>query len=231
MNTKREKARLAGLCVVLAAFILIPASQAGAAADTTQFGVTAGSLSLSTAPDVPDFSPGLTLDGTAQTLNEDMDQSTSWQVADATGSGSGWNVNVVGDTAGGKSEVFAEYCPTNTDGPCLTNGVGYVTSGETLSANSLTLDSDMGSPASFSAVGGTTGTAPTHSCGSTCNADSASSVIIGTAAADAGMGTYQSTGYETNSIALSAPTTIKVLDDTEKVYRVDLVWTLASGPS
>ncbi len=222
-NTPR-RARLAGLCVAIAAFMLIPASQAGADADTTQFGVTAGSLSFNTAPNVPDFSPGLTLDGTAQTLNEDMDASTSWEVEDSTGSGSGWNVNVQGNSGG--SAVFKEYCVTGTDGDCTGAADTYIGT-KTLAANSLTLDS---ASASFSAQGGTTGTAPTHSCGSTCNVDSASSVIIGTAATDAGMGTYQSTGYGASSIALSAPTTIKAIDD-EAVYRVDLTWTLASGPS
>ncbi len=43
------------------------------------------------------------------------------------------------------------------------------------------------------------------------------------------MGTYQTNGYSATSVALSAPTTIKALQ-TNEVYRVDLVWSLNSGP-
>lgn len=220
---ERGRMKLLVMCMASAAFFIIPAAQASAA-DTTQFTVTAGSLEFSaaTAPDVPNFA-GLTLDGSAQTLNQTMN---SWEVEDSTGSGSGWNVNVQGDGTG--SAIFKEYCLTAATDPCLTNGVGYVTTGESLAANSLTLDSTS---ADFTAQGGTTGTAPTHSCGTTCNVDSAGAVIVASAAADAGMGTYQASLYTGTSLAVSAPTTVKALSDDEAVYRVDLTWTLASGPS
>ena len=97
----------------------------------------------------------------------------NFSVADATGSGSGYNVTVAGDGPSG-SAVFKEYCP---GGAC--GSAGYVTSGKTLAANSLTLNSTS---ATFSAQNGTTGTAPTHSCNSGCFVDSASPVKVISAA-------------------------------------------------
>jgi hypothetical protein len=197
-----------------------PLAVAVTANDTTQFAVTAGTLSFGTAPDAPNL-PGLTLNGQAQTLNAQM---ANFSMLDATGSGSGWNVSVIGDASGGKSAVFKQYCPNATCGS--DTGPGYVTSGATLAANSLTLNS---TGAGFTAQNGTTGTAPTHQCGAGCNVDSASTSKIVSAALNAGMGTYQANSYSATSLALSAPTTIKALQ-TNEVYRVDLVWSLNSGP-
>jgi hypothetical protein len=197
-----------------------PLAVAVTANDTTQFAVTAGTLSFGTAPDAPNL-PGLTLNGQAQTLNAQM---ANFSMLDATGSGSGWNVSVIGDASGGKSAVFKQYCPNATCGS--DTGPGYVTSGATLVANSLTLNS---TGAGFTAQNGTTGTAPTHQCGAGCNVDSASTSKIVSAALNAGMGTYQANSYSATSLALSAPTTIKALQ-TNEVYRVDLVWSLNSGP-
>ncbi len=202
--------------LVIAAF---PAA-AHAASDTTQFSVTAGTLSFGTAPDVPNLS-ALTLNGQAQTVNAQMN---NYSVVDATGSGAGWNVTVNGDASANHSAVFKQYCPNATCG--TDSGPGYVTGGATLAANSLTLSS---TGAGFSAQNGTTGTAPTHQCSSPCNVDSASAVRTVSAASGAGMGTYLTTGYGASSLALSAPTTIKALQ-TNEVYRLDLVWSLNSGP-
>jgi hypothetical protein len=206
-------ALLAGLCF---------ASLAGAASsnDTTQFAVTAGALSFGTSPDVPNFSP-LTLNGQAQTLNTTMN---SFSVLDATGGGSGWNVTVQGDSSAGKSAVFKQYCPVATCG--TDSGPGYVAGGATLAANSLTLNS---TGAGFTALNGTTGSAPTQQCPAGCNVDSASASKVISAAAAAGMGTYQSNGYSATSLGLTVPTTVKTLQ-TSEVYRLDLVWSLNSGP-
>lgn len=190
----------------LAACVL-PASALGAN-DTTQFSVTAGALTLTSAPDYPNLGT-LTLNGQAQTLTAQMGNFT---VADATGSGAGWNVSVVGDTAGGKSPVFKQW-----------NGTTYGSA--SLPANSLTLSS---TGASFSALNGTTGTAPTHSCGSGCFVDAASPVKLASAAVNAGMGTYATTGYGASSLSLAAPTTVKAIGS--DVYRVDLVTSVNSGP-
>ena len=216
----RRPARLLAAFAVLAVLSALQCASASAATDTTQFSVTAGTLSFGTAPDVPNL-PALTLNGQLQNLPAAMN---NYSVSDATGSGAGWNVTVNGDGSGGKSAVFKQYCPNATCG--TDSGPGYVTLGATLAPNSLTLSS---TGASFSAVSGTTGTAPTHSCGSSCNVDSASAVRTVSAASGAGMGTYQTSGYGASSLSLSAPTTIKTLQ-TNEVYRLDLLWSLNSGP-
>jgi hypothetical protein len=205
-SARRTRIAIAATACALAACVL-PASALGAN-DTTQFSVTAGALSLSSAPDYPNL-PNLTLNGQAQTLTAQMGNFT---VADATGSGAGWNVTVQGNTAGGFSPVFKRH-----------NGTSY--GSEALAANSLTLTS---TGASFSAQGGSTGTAPTHSCNSGCFVDSATPVKLASAAANAGMGTFASTGYGASSLSLSAPTTIKAIGS--DVYRLDLVTSVNSGP-
>ncbi|MFN2616083.1 MAG: WxL domain-containing protein [Thermoleophilaceae bacterium] len=210
-------------CAATVASLLAFAPMAGAAtsSDTTQFAVTAGSLAFGTAPDAPNL-PALTLNGQSQTLNAQM---ASYAVSDGTGSGSGWNVSVIGDSGVGKSAVFKEYC--NSGSACgSVSANSYATGGATLPANSLTLSS---SGAAFTAQNGTTGTAPTHQCSSVCNVDSASQSKIVSAAANAGMGTYQANSYGASSLALTAPTTIKTLAANE-VFRADLVWSLNSGP-
>jgi hypothetical protein len=200
--------------------LLLPALAAAATQeDKTQFSVTAGSLSFSTAPALPTLS-AVTLNGSSQTTNTTM---TNIGVADATGSGAGWNVTVEGQSGTGKSAVFAAYCPK---AKCGTDSEGYVTGGATLAANSLTLNS---TGASLSAQGGTTGTAPTLQCSTACNVDHATAVKIVSAAKEAGMGTYLTTGFTSTSLALATPTTLKVLPN-EEVYRVNLLWTLSTGP-
>jgi hypothetical protein len=188
--------------------------------DQTQFSVTGGSLSFTSAPALPTLT-SVTLNGAAQTTNTTM---TNFTVQDATGSGAGWNVTVNGNSNAGKSAVFKQYCPNATCG--TDRGPGYVAGGRTLAANSLTLGS---TGASFSAQSGSTGTAPTLQCGSACNVDSASAVKIASAATSAGMGTWATTGWSGTSLALSTPSTLQTLQ-TNEVYRVDVVWTLNSGP-
>jgi hypothetical protein len=211
-----------GTAVAAVVLATAPAAMAVTSPDATQFSVTSGTLSFTTAPDVPNL-PALTLTGAAQTLNAQMN---NFGVSDATGSAAGWNVTVAGDNTGGKSSVFKEYC-TNAGG-CGAHPQGYVSGGFTLAQNSLTLNSTS---AGFSAQGGTTGTAPTHQCNSTCNVDAApaSPVKIVSAASGAGMGTYNTTGYTATSLAGNAPSTVQALLANE-VYRVDLLWTLGSGP-
>jgi hypothetical protein len=210
------------LAATIALAVTLPASSGAATTsnDSTSFSVTAGSLAFSTAPAMPTLS-AITLNGQAQTTNTTM---SNFAVDDATGSGSGWNVTVNGNSAGGKSAVFKQYCPNATCG--TDSGPGYVTSGQTLPANSLTLNS---TGASFTGQNGTTGTAPTLQCSTACNVDSASAVKIVSAATSAGMGTWASSGWSGTSLALSTPSSLKTLQ-TGEVYRVDLVWTLNSGP-
>ena len=211
---------LALLSIVGLLAALAPATAAAATAeDKTQFSVTAGSLSFSTTPVMPTLT-SITLNGAAQTTNTAM---TNFGMADATGTGSGWNTTVAGQSGSGKSALFAQYCPTAT---CGSDAKGYVPSGATLPANSLTLNS---TGASFSAQSGTTGTAPTLQCASACNVDSATAVKIASAAVSAGMGTWLTTGFTGTSLALSTPSTLKALSNGE-AYRVNLLWTLGTGP-
>jgi hypothetical protein len=204
----------------IAVFVLVPAvARAATQEDKTQFSVTAGSLSFSTAPALPTLGT-ITLNGTSQTTNATM---TNIGVDDATGSGSGWNVTVEGQTGTGKSAVFAQYCPK---AKCGTESEGYVAGGQTLAANSLTLTS---TGASFTGQSGTTGTAPTLQCATACNIDHATGVKIASAALSAGMGTWLTGGFSATSLALSTPSTLKVLPN-EEVYRVNLLWTLGTGP-
>jgi hypothetical protein len=221
---RHGKATRAVVAAATAVGLLAGASSAVAAtsSDTTQFSVTAGTLAFTTVPDAPAF-PALTLTGQSQTLNAQMG---NFGVNDSTGSGAGWNVTVAGDNTGGKSPVFKQYC-TNGGG-CGAHPLGYVTSGYTLAQNSIQLDS---TGASFSAQNGTTGTAPTHSCNTPCSVDAApaSPVKVISAAASAGMGNYLTTGYGASSLAATAPSTTQALLANE-VYRVDLLWTLGTGP-
>jgi hypothetical protein len=195
---------------------------AATSSDTTQFAVTAGTLVFTTVPDAPNL-PALTLNGQQQTLNATMG---NFGVSDSTGSGAGWNVTVAGDNTGGKSSVFKAYC-TNAGG-CGAHPFGYVTGGATLAQNTLTLNS---TGAGFSAQNGTTGVAPTHQCNTPCNVDTApgSPVKVISAAAGAGMGSYLTTSYSGTSLAAITPSTTAALLANE-VYRVDLLWTLSTGP-
>jgi hypothetical protein len=194
-------------------------SIAATAEDKTLFSVTAGSLSFSTVPAMPTLT-SITLNGQAQTTTSTM---TNFGVADATGSGSGWNVTVAGQSGSEKSAVFAQYCPNAT---CGVDVKGYVPSGATLPANSLTLNS---TGASLAAQNGSTGTLPTLQCASACNVDSATAVKIASAALSAGMGTWLSSGFTATSLSLATPSTLKALANAE-VYRVNLLWTLGTGP-
>jgi hypothetical protein len=214
----RALAAIALACVI-AAVVMPGWALAATAEDKTQFEVKAGSLTFSTTPAMPTLS-AVTLTGAAQTTNTTM---TNFGINDATGSGSGWNTTVAGQSGSEKSAVFAQYCPNAT---CGSDTKGYVPSGATLPANSLTLNS---TGASFSAQSGTTGTAPTLQCSSACNVDSASAVKIASAAVNAGMGTWLTTGFSGTSLALSTPSTLKLLSNAE-VYRVNLLWTLSTGP-
>ena len=215
-----KRAAAAAAAVAITAVLAPAGALAATANDQTTFSVTGGSLSFATAPALPTLT-AITLNGQAQTTNTTM---TNFSVLDATGSGAGWNVTVNGNAAGGKSAVFKQYCPNATCGS--DSGPGYVSGGQTLAANSLTLSS---TGASFTGQNGTTGTAPTLQCASACNVDSASAVKISSAAAGTGMGTWASTGWGGSSLALSTPSTLKTLQSNE-VYRVDLVWTINSGP-
>ena len=214
-------AALAGIAVVLGWMTACPmaaVAQCSAPCDVAgQVAITAGTLSFATAPTVPNLG-SVVLDGDPQTIDATMNP---FAIDDATGSGSGWNVTVQGDSDSGYSPVFAEYCP---GGACGT--LGYVSAGATLPADSLTLDS---TGASFVDPGGTSGVAPALTCDSGCSLDSAAPVTIATATPDTGMGTWSAEGWSSASLVLSTPATLGVLPAND-VFQLDLTWSLASGP-
>src|SRR5258707_700812 len=189
------------LLACVAGALLATAAFGATQEDKAEFSVKAGSLSFSSTPAMPVLKE-VTLTGGAQTTNTTM---TNFGVQDATGSGSGWNTTVAGQSGSEKSAVFAQYCPTAT---CGTDTKGYVPSGTTLAANSLSLNSTA---ASFAAQSGSTGTAPTLQCAASCNVDSASAVKIASGAAKAGMCNWLTTGFTATSTSLSTPLTLKDL--------------------
>jgi putative surface cell wall-binding protein len=211
--------------LVIASLFGVPdVAAAATASNSTQFAVNAGSLLFNTAPSAPNF-PTVTLNGSSQTDNVTMN---TFSVTDATGSGSGWNVTVNGDASGGKSAVFKQYCPNATCG--TDTGPGYVAGGASLPASSLTLNSTGGV---LSGLLGTIGIAPTFgpSCSSGCALDvsSSSPTKVLTAALGAGMGIWQAGSFSATSLAVAVPASIQLLQ-TNEVYRLDLLWTLGSGP-
>jgi hypothetical protein len=170
-----------------------------------------------TPPALPSL-PAITLDAGAQTTNATMN---NFSVEEAALEAGGWNVTVAGQSGTEKSAVFARYCPNAT---CGSDTNGYVSGGATLAANSLTLNS---TGASFT---GGVGTAPAFQCSSACNVDSASAVkTVSKAAGGVGANTWTTTGFSATSLALTAPSTLRVLPAAE-VYRVNVLWTLGTGP-
>jgi hypothetical protein len=175
----------------------------------------AGVLAFATVPALPAM-PNVTINGKSQAITKTM---TKFAVNDETGTEAGWNVTVIGNKAVGKSPVFARYCPKAT---CGVDSEGYVKGGASLPASSLKLKT---TGASFEGVG----KAPTFPCGAGCAIDSAAAVKIASAAVGSGAGKWTATGFAAASLSLAIPTTLKALPEGE-VYRVDVVWTLSSGP-
>jgi hypothetical protein len=180
--------------------------------------VGAGSLKFGTAPTLPGLAV-VALNAHSQTTNTTM---TNFAVTDTTGEGKGWNVTVQAQSGTGKSAVFEQYCPET--GGCGSESFGYISGGKTLPANSLTLNS---TGASFT---GGTGAAPTLTCSAACNVDSATAVKVSSAATGgAGAGTWTTIGWSATSLALATATTLKTLPSKE-IYRLNILWTLATGP-
>jgi hypothetical protein len=179
---------------------------------------TAFALGFGAAPALPTLTT-VKLNATAQTTTT---TATGFSVKEATGEKSGWNTTVAGQSGSGKSAVFAQYCPEAAG--CSGDALGYVAGGRTLPAGSLILSS---TGASFS---GGTGTAPTLLCGSGCAVDAAKAEKIASyAAGGAGAATWTASGFAAASLKLATPSTVRVLKAAE-VYRVNILWTLSTGP-
>lgn len=177
---------------------------------------TTWGLAFSTAPALPAL-PTVALNARAQVSNAKMN---NFEVSDLLGGG--WNITVAGNTAAGKSPTFAQYCPSS--GGCGADALGYIPGGKTLPVNSLTLNTNG---ASFTTL---LGGPATFTCNATpCNIDAATPSKIATESTGTLAATWTTTGFSATSLALSTATTLKILPASE-VYRVDVVWTLNTGP-
>jgi hypothetical protein len=143
----------------------------------------------------------------------------NFEISDA--AGSGWNITVAGNTAAGDSPVFAQYCP-NSEG-CGTDALGYVPSGRALPADSLTLNT---TGAIFTTL---LGGAATFTCNSGCFVDTTTPSKLATESTGAVLATWASTGFSATSLALSTATTLRILPASE-VYRLNVIWSLNTGP-
>ena len=175
----------------------------------------AGSLTFATMPTMPTLTP-ITIDGEAQTTFTTM---TNFKVKDATATGAGWNVTLSGREGAGLRSKLTQYCPEAACG-----AVGYVSGGHQLEADSLTLRSTGATfePASE---------APVFKCATGCSLDTGSetAVAVVEAAQNHGIGVYEAKGWTSESLSLATPQRLYALPAHE-VYRVDLLWTLSSGP-
>jgi hypothetical protein len=180
-----------------------------------------GALQFDVAPEPPALGT-VALKGEAQTTTAKMNDFA----VDNTSSESGWNVTVNGSKAGGASPVFKQYCENGASACGGTSAHTYVSGGQELPAASLQLNSNG---ASWTTIGGA-GAAPAFQCSSsTCAVDASSATKLVSTAGGGGLGPWSTTGFKVNSLKLSTPSTLRVLPANE-IYRVDLVWTLSSGP-
>ncbi|HUA75311.1 MAG TPA: hypothetical protein VL988_11185 [Solirubrobacteraceae bacterium] len=175
-------------------------------------------LRFATPPALPAL-PAVTLNGKAQS---DTTAMTPFAVEDTRLTKAGWNLTVEGQSGTGRSAAFAQYCPK---AKCGADAEGYVAGGSTLAPGSLVLNS---TGASFT---GSLGTAPTLQCSTGCAIDSATPVKVASQGSGllSGEGTWSTTGFSANSLALAAPTTMRALPN-EEIYRVNVLWTLSTGP-
>jgi hypothetical protein len=210
------------LAVVLAFAATSATALAAESSDSTQFSVTPGPLGFGQPPGVIEV-PSLTLDGETQAVSTKM---ANFAVTDASGTAEGWGLTVSGDASPGHSPVLKQFCMVAICGSL--SGPAYVPSGATLPAGSLMLDSRG---AGFTPEGGSSGSAPSHQCNGGCFVDAppdAPSNVI-TAGAGGGMGTFSTSGFSNSSLRLVAPGSAHGLPRGQ-VYRVDLSWTLNTGP-
>jgi hypothetical protein len=197
----------------------IPRVAFGCGAMLATLALTAGSsmattVALTTAPNLPSLT-GVTLNG--------QSQSTIWSNAmqiTSSGTNNGWNLTVNGNSAAGRSAVFKQYCPNATCG--TDSGPGYITGGFTLPAGSLTMNT---SGASWTSAA----PRPAYQCSVTpfCKIDQTTATKVVSASTSVALGTW--TGSGSTVLTLATPAIMRKLQSNE-VYRLNLVWTLSSGP-
>ncbi len=189
------KTRLAASMVVLGALVAVSTSAVAAPTDAA---VTAGTLAFTAAPAVATSFTAVALNGTAQTTTAGIGAFT---VNDFTGTGAGWRVTAQGTQ-------FKQY-----DSAANSGTGGYVTSGRTLAASSLTLS------APTVTANGTTSGLPAVAGGTL---DSTNAVAIATAIAGNGMGKYD---FTPTTMTLSVPASAYAA-----TYRSDVTVSVVSGP-
>jgi hypothetical protein len=210
------------VAVLAATAAAVPAAATAASVnDTTQFAVIPGPLGFGD-PDQPRV-PSLAFNGHAQALNAQM---SDFAVTDASGAGEGWNLTVSGAGGRGVSPQLRQYCPVARCGNH--RGHGFIAGGSALPFGSILLDS---SGAGFTSEAGDTGNQPSHECGEGCLLDSPplAPTRIVAAPNGAGLGTFRAADFSARSLKLVAPGSSQVFKPHE-VYRVDLSWTLNTGP-
>jgi hypothetical protein len=202
-------ARSAAIALSVAVSALVAVSSAGAVE----------TVALTTAPNLPALT-GVTLNGGTQTTNTTWNLTTSaFKITSSGTPFTGWNLTVNGDATGGRSAVFKEYCPNATCGPH--SGPGYIAGGPTLPADSLTWNS---TGASWTGVAPT----PAYQCNAGCHIDNASAVKVVSAASTVANTAWTTTGA-TTTLSLATPASLLKLQ-TNEVYRLNLVWTVSTGP-
>ncbi len=205
MRTLVRSTALALVTVILATFV-----SAGAAGATT--------LTFTTAPALGTLS-ALTLNGAKQTTTTST--TLNHFAVTSSGTNTGWNMTVASVSGGANSSVFKEYCPNATCG--TDTGPSYVTGGYTLPSGSLTLDTAGAS------ILGTGATKPTFQCSVSpfCTVDTTTATRIVSATTSSSLTTWLSSGNAT--LSLTTPANLHKLQ-TSEVYRVNVVWTINSGP-
>ena len=199
----------------------IPRVAFGCAAVLATLALTAGSsmattVALTTPPTLPALS-GVTLNGQSQSTF------TIWSNAmkiTSSGANNGWNLTVNGNSAVGKSALFKQYCPNATCG--TDSGPAYIAGGFTLPAGSLTMNT---SGASWTSAA----PRPAYQCSVTpfCKIDQTTATKVVSASTSVALGAW--TGSGSTVLTLATPASMRKLQ-TNEVYRLDLVWTLSSGP-
>ena len=199
----------------------IPRVAFGCAAMLATLALTAGSsmattVALTTAPNMPTLT-GVTLNGQSQSTF------TIWSNAmkiTSSGTNNGWNLTVNGNSAVGKSAVFKQYCPNATCG--TDSGPGYIAGGFTLPAGSLTMNT---SGASWTSAA----PRPAYQCSVTpfCKIDQTTATKVVSASTSVALGAW--TGSGSTVLTLATPASLRKLQ-TNEVYRLDVVWTVSSGP-
>jgi hypothetical protein len=216
---------LAGTALALLFLFLAPKAEANN--DKTYFTVTAGALEIVTAPALP-LLTGVTLNGEAQNTHTNM---TNFKVKDARGTGVGWHMSVSSRATAGTtvSEKFKEYCESAS--VCGANAAEhYVAGGKELEANSLTLNATAGTFSPSDA------NVPTYTAeclaGCTIDTPEGSPHKVVSAAVNKGMGKYETVfnNAEPHGLMLATPMNLATLPNANEVYRVDVVWTLATLP-